>query len=454
MKGSDQLGLGANLPVAPANQRLDSWKEIASYLGRSERTVRRWEVSEELPVHRLLHEKRGSVYAYANELDAWRETRKAAIESDPTLSENLPQDVTILKPPAQGEDLSRGAAPLASLHTLLRPVYFIPAILFLLALAVGVRFHQRSEQRHWVREQAIPEISRLAANQPLAAFLLLREAEKILPGDGQVSKIAQSSTRIISVESRPAGSTVEIQDYVKPGAWFSLGATPLKNVRIPNGYFRWRISKRGAGEFVAAPETAKTMRFTLGEHAASAGMDTVPAGVSGEMIDFVGPFEYDLPAFEIDRFEVTNRQYQKFVDEEGYQKPRFWREKFIRDNKELAWPEAVSQFRDLTGRAGPSGWQGGHFPPGEADYPVSGVSWYEAAAYAVFAGKSLPTLVQWYAAAPSDLVVYRINQSNFNGRGPVRVGTFPGVGPYGTYDMSGNVREWCLNAVDGDQRFI
>jgi tetratricopeptide (TPR) repeat protein len=56
--------------------RLDSWKEIAAYLNRSERTVRRWEAREELPVHRLQHDKRGSVYAYARELDAWRASRR------------------------------------------------------------------------------------------------------------------------------------------------------------------------------------------------------------------------------------------------------------------------------------------------------------------------------------------------------------------------------------------
>jgi tetratricopeptide (TPR) repeat protein len=56
--------------------RLDSWKEIAAYLNRSERTVRRWEEREELPVHRLQHDKRGSVYAYARELDAWRASRR------------------------------------------------------------------------------------------------------------------------------------------------------------------------------------------------------------------------------------------------------------------------------------------------------------------------------------------------------------------------------------------
>jgi hypothetical protein len=63
--------------------RLDSWKEIASYLCRSEETVRRWEETEGLPVHRLHHEKRASVYAYTSELERWRETRKTAVECEP-----------------------------------------------------------------------------------------------------------------------------------------------------------------------------------------------------------------------------------------------------------------------------------------------------------------------------------------------------------------------------------
>ena len=71
----------------PAPDRLDSWKEIAAYLNRSERTVRRWETTEELPVHRLQHDKRGSVYAYARELDAWRASRRVVEE---TADEEVP----------------------------------------------------------------------------------------------------------------------------------------------------------------------------------------------------------------------------------------------------------------------------------------------------------------------------------------------------------------------------
>jgi TolB-like protein/Flp pilus assembly protein TadD len=61
--------------------RLESWKEIAAYLGREVRTVQGWEKTEGLPVHRHQHAKQGSVYALKSELDAWREARKNASSS-------------------------------------------------------------------------------------------------------------------------------------------------------------------------------------------------------------------------------------------------------------------------------------------------------------------------------------------------------------------------------------
>jgi TRAP transporter TAXI family solute receptor len=70
------------MPAMPA-ERLDSWKEIAAYLKRDVATVRRWEKREALPVHRHLHQKLGSVYAYTSELDAWLEGRRQQIEQLP-----------------------------------------------------------------------------------------------------------------------------------------------------------------------------------------------------------------------------------------------------------------------------------------------------------------------------------------------------------------------------------
>jgi Tol biopolymer transport system component len=81
---SVQATLSPGIGADAQGQRLESWKEIASYLGRDVTTVRRWEKREGLPVHRLHHSKLGSVYAYTKELDAWREERASAAAADVT----------------------------------------------------------------------------------------------------------------------------------------------------------------------------------------------------------------------------------------------------------------------------------------------------------------------------------------------------------------------------------
>src|SRR6516162_1395242 len=76
-------GNGSALTPLPeaSDRRLGSWKEIATYLGRGVRSVQRWEREEGLPVHRLSHLKRGSVYAYKNELDEWWASRAGSLAS-------------------------------------------------------------------------------------------------------------------------------------------------------------------------------------------------------------------------------------------------------------------------------------------------------------------------------------------------------------------------------------
>src|SRR5271163_82781 len=74
------------LSETPSERRLDSWKEIATYLGRDVTTVQRWERQEGMPVHRHLHHKRGSVYALSSELDTWRYGRKLRSQEEQELA--------------------------------------------------------------------------------------------------------------------------------------------------------------------------------------------------------------------------------------------------------------------------------------------------------------------------------------------------------------------------------
>jgi pentatricopeptide repeat protein len=73
---------GTQQPDRPPENRLDSWKEIAAYLKRDVTTVQRWEKREAMPVHRHVHDKRGSVYALGPELDAWQQSRGPRVEAE------------------------------------------------------------------------------------------------------------------------------------------------------------------------------------------------------------------------------------------------------------------------------------------------------------------------------------------------------------------------------------
>ena len=94
--------LGARVPEKSPEVRLESWKEIAAYLNRDVTTVQRWERREGMPVHRHLHDKRGSVYALAAELDTWARRRSlepaqesAAEEVGPAASQPPPRPQTL-----------------------------------------------------------------------------------------------------------------------------------------------------------------------------------------------------------------------------------------------------------------------------------------------------------------------------------------------------------------------
>ena len=155
----------------------------------------------------------------------------------------------------------------------------------------------------------------------------------------------------------------------------------------------------------------------------------------------------------IGKHEVTNREFRQFVAAGGYRSSQYWEHDVIQDGRRVSFEEAMDLFRDRTGRPGPSTWEAGDFPIGEEDYPVAGVSWYEAAAYARFVGKQLPTIYQWNKAAAIWAASWIAPLSNYDDRGVAPVGSYEGMGPYGTFDMAGNVREWCVNAT-GDRRFI
>ena len=381
-----------------------------------------------------------------------------ALEKDPArryaTAAEMAHDLRLLLETMSGRISPTAPAPARLLWILSAS---LAAILLLGALA-GWWFYRRAAERRWAREEAIPQIeSLIQARRPLEALPILERAERDLPGDAHLRQLSDANMQRVNVTSQPVGAQVSIQDYLMPeGPARQLGTTPLKNVRIPRGYFRWTIVKPGVGQMVVAPETAESMNFPLAlAQKAPRGMVYADGGSWGDFNGFIGWLgPYDFAPYNIDRYEVTNHEFQVFVDHGGYEKPQYWPAEFDRDGRKLTWSEAMPLFRDTTDRPGPSTWAGGHYPEGQSDFPVSGVSWFEAAAYAAWAGKALPVLGQWYQAANFENAAYTTQLSNLTTGRLAAAGAYRGLGEYGTYDMAGNVREWIANTVDGDLRFI
>jgi dienelactone hydrolase len=313
----------------------------------------------------------------------------------------------------------------------------------------GVRQYQHRSRVRWVREQAVPQINRLLETGDFAVgFRLLRRADALLPNDPALAQIHRKISVPTAFVTSPPGAGVWATGYAPDdNEWIRLGVTPFISNELPFGLYRFRIEKAGFRTVLGSGEVraGTQLQFDLDpEGSLPPDMVRVPGGNAA-----AGSSTAKVNTFLMDRYETTNRRYKEFVDRGGYQKREYWKEDFIRNGRKISWEETMRLFVDATGRPGPATWESGAYPQGQDDYPVSGMSWYEAAAYAGFAGKQLPTVFHWQRAASPGWFSDIAYLSNFKGRGPAPIGAYKGIGAFGTLDMAGNAREWCWNDAGG-----
>jgi tRNA A-37 threonylcarbamoyl transferase component Bud32/dienelactone hydrolase len=324
-----------------------------------------------------------------------------------------------------------------------------------IAAIVGTREWGVSRNLEWVRSNAIPEIAELVEAGDFGdAFVITQQALSIAPEEPELHRLWDRIASPSTVVTEPSGATVYWKSYRKPEAdWNEVGTTPLENEPLPNEYLRLRFTKEGYDDVYAASVPIvdrPAIELRASSHVPD-GMVLVPAGsselINGEALEF--------SSFYMDQYEVTNAAYQEFVDSGGYESPEFWKHPFANGDRELSFEEAMGRFRDRTGRPGPATWELGRFPEGQDRFPVQGVSWYEASAYAEFVGKALPTVFHWrHAALGVALAASSTQMANFGSGGPVPVGTTYALDPFGTHDLGGNVKEWVVNSSETNRYIL
>ena len=356
------------------------------------------------------------------------------------------------RPPSTSVIRARNPPPPPSLRALFRRPAVMVTVLLVIARdrCRGLAMARGASRARWARTVAAPEIQRLSNHGDYAeAFLLARQALDVVPDDPHLRQLwlDVSIPAVVTTDRRAPTSHSPRTGRPRPGspsAGRRSTASAFRAVSSGCGFPRPAFSRS------KAPAPRRSLRYRLDP------VDAVPPGmvrVVGGRDPVGSAWSATLDDFWIDRFEVTNRQFKEFVDQGGYRRRDYWREPFIDGGRSVPWEEAVARFRDATGRPGPATWTSGTYPDGQADFPVGGVSWYEAAAYAAFAGKSLPTIYHWYRAAGLGRFADILTVSNFSGKGPAPVGSYAGLGPFGTYDMAGNVKEWCWTETNR-RRFL
>ena len=337
----------------------------------------------------------------------------------------------------------------------------------MLIAVVAIRYQYISTQDQQAREELIASL--IDEGRSVEAFGVARTAEN--PG----SYLPLLDTLVVrgSIQASEAGAAVSIKPYYEPSAdWIYLGSTPIEDELLPTGSLRIRFEAPGfeTVEFAAlnpGPYFHNASQPTLDayqvpydvplvlENSVPEGMVRIPeTTLDVPMFRDVADLVHLSPYF-IDRFEVSNSEYKSFVDSGGYENPEYWTELvFDEDGETLSWADATSRFLDSTGRPGPATWELGSYPFGRGELPVTGVSWYEAVAYSRFIGKSLPTAGQWtraafaisiFSPAWQDSVVV----ANFESGDAIAREASASLGPFGTYNMPGNAREWIWNEQGG-----
>ncbi|MHC4331897.1 MAG: SUMF1/EgtB/PvdO family nonheme iron enzyme, partial [Planctomycetota bacterium] len=331
-------------------------------------------------------------------------------------------------------------------------------IVLLTGLVITAWMYKRSvyaRRVQWAKGEALPRIVELFKKADYrAAFPLARKAMKHIPQDPTLTKLWPRISQNYSIKTTPAGAKVWFREYEamdKP--WQYLGQSPIENITLARDMYRWKIEKEGFATHECVLHYSFDVRLRKEDLAGDmVWIDAWAAEIS--ITSDAQSTTVEIPPYLIDRYEVTNEQFKRFVDQGGYENRDYWSQsQFLKEGRNISWEQAINEFVDKTGHLGPATWEEGTYPEGQGKHPVSGVSWFEADAYARFAGKSLPTVHHWEWAACIRASLVIVPYSSFAVGGTAPVGSHQGMGRTGLYDMAGNVKEWCFNAVnDSDNR--
>jgi serine/threonine protein kinase/formylglycine-generating enzyme required for sulfatase activity len=313
-----------------------------------------------------------------------------------------------------------------------------------------------------------------------AAYDLVKEYQKELNNNIVYERLKGFIYDTLSVSTKPEGAKIYLKRFESDKKASGtkgefIGATPIINYQIGWGDYLVTLEKDGYSSVQRIASSFPIIKeFPVLRHGVNVKAELIELNEEFNDMVFIPGGDYKIVSwsipdsrivtlgdFFIDKYEVSNEKYKEFISAGGYVRREYWKHPVYKDGKEIFWKDAMQLFTDRSKLPGPRSWINQEYPADRGNYPVTDITWYEAAAYAEFRGKSLPTVYQWEKASRNGIpnnqgismpwgVIYTldspIGRANFNGKGPESVDNYEfGISAFGCYNMAGNVKEWCRN---------
>ena len=328
--------------------------------------------------------------------------------------------------------------------------------LTVILILIFVYFFKKINTNQNLVNQIIPEIIELYDNENIGqAFLKTKELLKENPNNEILKSYFEKSSRYVYLKVDTENVDVSVM-YSGDTLYNYLGKTPIDSFLVPNIWpsHKLKLSYNNI-EFIQNSNDYHNYRFPEKSISVPENHKVFLGSNPWMFLQGVNFENIDLNSFSISKNEATNKEFQKFVDAGGYENPKYWDFPFQVGNKIYDFNSSIKLFVDRYGKYGPSNWSYSKFPRGLGNHPVTGISWFEARAFAKFSNLSLPNVYQWLYASgiPENWSVVDMSvtkDSNYNSSQTREVSN-----KNGSYNelnnIGGNVKEWSLNP-NGDKK--
>ena len=327
-------------------------------------------------------------------------------------------------------------------------------VLLVLVLILSFFYVTKDNPHEMILEDVLPEIEEALGQGDVRTVYEKCTAALEAEENEFLRNYLKKVTRRVDILTNTEGVDVYFRfRFPEEGPWVKLGKTPLLQLDMPSASLAMRFDvaggsyetntsayslENGNNEFILPTEATGSD---------SPGMVTF-VGAKSRLrfpgLDHIGLKEY--PPFLISKKEATNQEYALFLNSESYSDTALWDCPVVLGGVKYSCEDLLSKFVDETNSPGPAHWKYSNYPRGQKNYPVTGISWFEASAFARFKGMALPSTYQWSVAASLWSSDQFVPQSNFSKNQLQVVGDEETENQHGLLDIAGNVREWASNS--------